>query len=274
MSILDDFITGCTDVVPLAQGGQKTVMAARHPEYGSIVIKRGGYRYGTSLERISREVELLRELQSPYYPKHHEFIVEPVRREFLVVEERLEAVELSTVKGRFSSDTDILHLLMHLICALRVIWAKNVVHRDLKPANILITSDGEPRIIDLGIARFLDDTSLTLTIAGQGPGTPIYAAPEQLMNRKTMIGVRTDFFVLGIVVLELMHGFHPFDPQHVGNHQSLVENILSGDYVAPDRGRNSRLVGFVDGALQAQPYKRFRTVDVLMKHLAMDRQSC
>ena len=107
---------------------------------------------------------------------------------------------------------------------LDVIWRRNVVHRDIKPANILITPAGEPRVIDLGIARFLDDTSLTASIACCGPATPIYAAPEQLINRKAMINVRTDFFLLGILVLELMHGFHPFDPQHVGNQNSLIEN--------------------------------------------------
>ena len=231
MKLLDNVLQQCSDVVPLAKGGQKTVLAAVHPDFGPVVIKFGEYRHATTLERITREVELLRELESRYYPRHFEFLVEPIRREFLVIEERLDAVELAAATSRFRTDNDIAGLVRRLICALDVIWQRNVIHRDIKPANILITPGGEPRIIDLGIARFLDDTSLTATLDAAGPATKVYAAPEQLINRKAMIGVRTDFFLLGILVLELMHGFHPFDPTKVGTAGSLVDNLMNGDYV-------------------------------------------
>lgn len=269
MTLLNDTLVKCQDVVPLAEGGQKRVFAGVHEQFESVVIKYGEYRYATTLERITREVELLRNLESRYYPTFHEFLIEPVRREFLVIEERLDAVELSNVRDQFSTDSDIRTLLEQLIRALDVIWIRNVVHRDLKPANILITADNEPRIVDLGIARFLGETSLTETIAACGPATPIYAAPEQLTNKKTMINQRTDFFLLGIVVLELMQGFHPFDPRFVDNDESLVENIMQGKYVPPDRSRDPVLVEFVERVLQPQPFKRFRVVGALKKHLEM-----
>lgn len=274
MSLLNDTLARCQDVVSLAQGGQKKVLAATHPEFGSVVIKHGEYRYATTLERITREVQLLRDVESPYYPRQYEFLIEPVRREFLVIEERLDAVELADARGRFSTDSTIRRLLERLVCALDILWTRNVVHRDLKPANILITSEGEPRIIDLGIARFLDDESLTATLAGRGPATPIYAAPEQLLNRKAMINHRTDFFLLGILTLELMHGFHPYDPQHVGNQASLIDNLMNETYVPPDPLRDKILVGFVNRVLHSQPFKRFRTVEAVMDHLQMDRNSC
>lgn len=274
MKLLDDLIRQCSDVTSLAEGGQKKVLSAIHPDFGPVVIKYGEYRYATSLERIAREVTLLRAIESRYYPENYEFLIDPVRREFLIVEERLDAVELTNVKNRFSTDSQIRDLLAQLFCALDVLWQRNVVHRDIKPANILITSENEPRIIDLGIARFLDDTSLTATIAGRGPGTLIYAAPEQLKNKKTMINVRTDFFLLGLLILELMHGFHPFDPQHVGNQNSLVENIMTGAYVKPDQGHDAKLVGFIQRALEPQPFKRFRTVEAAMNCLGLERQSC
>ncbi len=274
MKILDDLIDRCSDVTSLAEGGQKKVLAAIHPDYGPVVIKYGEYRFTSSLERISREVALLRELDSPYYPKHYEFLIEPVRREFLVVEERLDAVELTDVKDRFTTDAEIINLLIQLVCALNVIWKRSVIHRDIKPANILISPDNGPRIIDLGIARFLNETSITASLAGRGPATPIYASPEQLINRKAMINVRTDFFLLGILALELMHGFHPFDPQHVGNEESLIENIMSGTYVAVDESRDQRLVGFVSRVLETKPFRRFRTVEAVMSQLEMDMESC
>ena len=274
MNLLDDVLGRCGDVAFLAEGGQKKVLSADHPDFGSVVIKYGEYRYSTSLDRITREVKLLRDIDSKYYPTHYEFLIEPIRREFLVIEERLDAVDLSTASARFDTDDKILTLLRHLVCALSVVWERNVVHRDIKPANVLITPTDEPRIIDLGIARFLDDDSLTQPHALQGPATPFYAAPEQLQNRKAMINHRTDFFLLGLLILELMLGFHPFDPQRVGNSDTLVENLVSGTYVRPERSRDERLVGFVESVLHVMPYRRFRTVAALMTHLQLDPKTC
>lgn len=89
-----------------------------------------------------------------------------------------------------------------------------------------------------------------------------------------MIGVRTDFFLLGILVLELMHGFHPYDPTKVGTAGSLIDNLMNGDYVPPDLARDPVLVTFVTRALQTQPFKRFRTVEALMNHFALERGTC
>lgn len=274
MSLFDDLVAQMSNVVSLAEGGQKKVFAAQHPEFGSVVIKHGVYRYTVSLERISREVDLLRDLSSKYYPKNFEFIVEPVQREFLVVEERLDAVELGQARHRFSDDTSILVLLRHLICALNAIWKRNVVHRDLKPANILVTPENEPRIIDLGIARFLDEDSITRSLAPMGPATPIYAAPEQLMNKKAMINPRTDFFLLALLSLELVHGYHPFDPAYVGNQQSLVENISTGTYVPPPDDCATTLATFIDKNLSTRPFQRIRTVESVMRYLNMDDSAC
>lgn len=272
--LIESFIAQFSNIKLIAEGGQKKVYSAEHPDYGSVVIKSGEYGYSTTLDRISREVNLLKVIESKYYPKNYEFIVDRDSRIFVIVEERLDAVELTGVKNQFSTDLQIRHLLNHLICALNILWQQNVVHRDVKPANILITPDGEPRVIDLGIARILDDTSLTATMAFRGPGTPIYAAPEQLSNQKAIINYRTDFFLLGILVLELMHGFHPFDPKYVGNQDNLVTNIVTGKYVRPDRSRDEKLIGFVERVLQPKPYQRFRTVDSLMNYLELEDASC
>ena len=72
MSLLDDVLGRCNNVSFLAEGGQKRVLSADHPDFGGVVIKHGEYRYATSLDRITREVELLRDINSKYYPTHHE----------------------------------------------------------------------------------------------------------------------------------------------------------------------------------------------------------
>ncbi len=143
------------------------------------------------------------------------------------------------------------------------------MHRDLKPQNIMVRSNGEPVIIDLGIARFLDLESLTDTLNAIGPCTPIYAAPEQLTNQKHFINQRTDFFTLGIIILELLVGQHPFDQRLVGNDNTIVENIIEGVYVSPaDRSECSdSFVDLVKRMLKVQQYQRFKNFMKLITFL-------
>ncbi len=82
-----------------------------------------------------------------------------------------------------------------------------VIHRDLKPANVLVTADGTPRLLDFGVAKLLADTE-TLTVTGQAPMTPGYAAPEQLQGET--ITSATDVYALGLILYELLTDQHPF----------------------------------------------------------------
>lgn len=96
-------------------------------------------------------------------------------------------------------------LLAGLVEALQAIHACGVVHRDLKPSNVLLASDG-PRVIDFGIARAVDGTSLTAT--GVVFGTPGYMSPEQAEGRGA--GPASDVFALGCVVAYAAAGMGPF----------------------------------------------------------------
>src|SRR5436190_4419708 len=96
-------------------------------------------------------------------------------------------------------------LLAGLVEALQAIHACGVVHRDLKPANVLLATDG-PRVIDFGIARAADGTSLTA--AGVVFGTPGYMSPEQAEGRGA--GPESDVFALGCVVAYAAAGMGPF----------------------------------------------------------------
>ena len=96
-------------------------------------------------------------------------------------------------------------LLGGLVEALQAIHACGVVHRDLKPANVLLASDG-PRVIDFGISRAADGTSLTA--AGVVFGTPGYMSPEQAEGRGA--GPESDVFALACVVAYGAAGMGPF----------------------------------------------------------------
>ncbi len=263
-------IKECNILKEIAQGGQKTVYLAEHPDVGKVVIKIGEIRSFTSLERIKREVELLSELNSEYYPKQHHFNIDVIAMKFEIVEQYIEGKTLRESMTEFNDSESILGLISGLINGLSIIWERNIAHRDLKPENIIIKPNGQPCILDLGIARFLDLEALTRTISPMGPCTPIYASPEQLTNNKNLIDQRTDFFSLGIMALELFLGVHPFDPDYVGNKFSVVENIMQNNYITETTTAkcDEKLIAFAGKTLQIQPFNRFRNFRILNEFIA------
>ncbi len=84
-----------------------------------------------------------------------------------------------------------------------------VVHRDLKPGNILVTNEGQPKLLDFGIAKLMEaDGPAEATVFGLGAMTPEYASPEQV--RRQPITVATDVYSLGVILFELITGERPY----------------------------------------------------------------
>jgi serine/threonine protein kinase len=260
-----DILAMFPDAQPLSRGGQKAVYTVMHHEYGSCVLKIGKGRSSSALERVRREFEVLRALDTPCFPKAYQLERYPDGR-FFILEERLDAVPLSVRICDYTDYRVASRIAADVVSGLRLLWERRVVHRDVKPDNILVSREGFVHIIDLGIARLLDEISVTHDLAPMGPCTPIYAAPEQLANRKREIDYRCDQFSLGIVYAQLLlGGRHPFDPTIAGGGESVLENIFSGRW-AKDRlpGDCAKLVILVlQQLLGMEPHQRYRNPEQL-----------
>ncbi len=180
-----------------------------------------------------------------------------------------------------------LRLLVRVARAVDFAHGRRVIHSDLKPSNVLVTPDGEPRLLDFGIASIIGEPDAALespndagASAGRTTGlrlTPEHAAPEQL--RGAPATVASDVFALGILLFELLTGNRPYDvgvstPGHA---------VHPGDAVAPAPSAvpsnapwRVRLRGDVDAivgrALQHHPADRYASAghlaDDIERHLA------
>lgn len=138
---------------------------------------------------------------------------------------------------------------------------KRLVHRDIKPANIMFRGSGDvdPVLTDFGIVRMLDQPTLTQAFMQMGPGTPAYAAPEQLTNDKSLIDWRTDQFGLGLVLAECLLGHHPFLTQGK-NITDAIHSVAARQELPAANAERLRGLGFdsVNRALRSWPVERFR----------------
>ena len=156
---------------------------------------------------------------------------------YFITEEYLEGLTLETLlcRGRLSLQKA-LSLAIDIGEGLAAINAAGIVHRDLKPGNIFITSTGQLKILDFGLAKLTqppctgsaEGTSPTLTfsITSSGTdrvlGTPGYMAPEQFDI--TEIDQRADIFAFGTVLYEMLSGHHPFEGKSI---HSTIHRILN-----------------------------------------------
>lgn len=111
-------------------------------------------------------------------------------------------------KGRLAID-EAVKIAVKVATALEVAHRAGIVHRDIKPDNIMFDDGGEPRLADLGIAKFSKaDSSMSMTKTEMIVGTPSYMAPEQMMDSHN-VDARADIYSLGIVLYEMLTGSRP-----------------------------------------------------------------
>ncbi len=155
--------------------------------------------------------------------------------------------------------------------ALHFAHQRGIIHRDVKPENIILRSDGEPQVMDFGLAHDVEATR-QLTSAGDVMGSPHYMAPEQVLGQLDAIDARTDVFALGAVLYEVLCGVRA----HPGNAtMEVFGHILRGEVVSPRRidPRVSRDLETVClKCLDPDPAARYASAEALADDLARFRR--
>ena len=156
--------------------------------------------------------------------------------------------------------------LFRQLCSAVIYLHQNlVVHRDLKPGNILVTAEGNAKLLDFGIAKLLpghqDASSAAQTRAGLM--TPDYASPEQI--RGNPISTLTDVYALGVLLYELLSGQKPFSEPKAEVHE-ILRRICEDAPVKPSAaaGRmelRGELDNIVLKAMQKEPAARYASVE-------------
>ena len=160
------------------------------------------------VERFLREARAMATLNDAHIIQIY-FIGQDEEQTFFVME-YIDGESLSTCLKREIRlvPGDALKILLHASQGLAAAHAQGVIHRDIKPGNIMITSRGQVKVADFGIALANHDASAKLTNTGAFVGTPGYLSPEVCLGKS--VDQRSDIFALGICLFEMLSGRMPF----------------------------------------------------------------
>jgi serine/threonine-protein kinase len=200
----------------LQTGGMGTVyLAARadqhYERHVAVKILRAGLVGTEALHRFRAERQILAQLEHPNIARLYDGGETDDGRPYLVLE-LVEGLPLDVYCDQHQLSLEARLELFKKICgAVQYAHQNLLVHRDLKPANILVTAEGEPKLLDFGIAKQLepadaDDPKLTRT--GLRVMTPSYASPEQI--RGEPITTASDVYALGVLLYDLLAGRSPY----------------------------------------------------------------
>lgn len=168
------------------------------------------------------------------------------------------------INGKPMPEYEVVSLGQQLAAALREAHQCGVIHRDLKPGNILLTADGEAKVLDFGLALLQSEGTDTISKV-KLEGTVQYIAPEVL--RGGMPDERSDLYSLGAVLYEMATGRSPHARE---NFAGMVESILYKAPVAPEQivpTMSASLAAVIKKSLENEPRLRYQTANELRSDL-------
>ena len=264
----------------LGSGGMASVWLAERTDMlqgrqVALKLPHGAWRRAGLAERLQREREILATLEHPHIARLYDAGVANDGQPYLALEyvqgEPIDAhcrrLQLGVAQR--------LRVFLQVVAAVAHAHARLVVHRDLKPSNILVTEDGQVKLLDFGIAKLLDQGLADETALTQQAGrafTPEYAAPEQFQGLP--LTTAADVYALGVVLFELLADTRPYTLKRESR-AALEEAILMADVPRPSdvapvvvrRDLRGDLDTIVLKAMKKVPAERYATAEALAEDI-------
>ena len=253
----------------IASGGMAEVFVARdllldrlvalklmHPEFA---------RNNAFIERFRREAQAAASLNDPRVVAIYDWGSDAGT--YFIVMEYVEGSTLAEIIGA-SGPLPIakaVKVAIEVLGGLHLAHQKGIVHRDVKPANIAITTGGQVKVMDFGIARAASDGAMTVTQTGMVIGTASYFSPEQAQGKA--VDARSDIYSVGIVLYEMLTGVVPFrgeSPVAVA-YKHVTEDPAPPRALAEDIP--PALEAVVMKALAKNPDNRYQTAQAMSRDL-------
>ncbi len=198
-------------VLLIGAGGMGEVYLAEDISLGrkvAIKLVRHGFGHAHLVRHFRREEQILAALNHPNIARLYGAASTPNGAPYFVME-YVEGEPLDQYcNARALTITERLQLFRKVCAAVAYAHQHLVIHRDLKPANIRVTAEGEPKLLDFGIAKLLEADEIEQTITLQTAMTPEYASPEQVRGEN--MTTASDVYSLGVVLYELLTGCRPY----------------------------------------------------------------
>ena len=268
---IPDRIGHYTIISQLGAGGMGIVYAAKQqtPErVVAIKVIRGGAaadEYHVRLFR--REAQTLARLKHPSIAAVYEAGRTDEGEHFIVMELVVGEPLTDYVRSRPVSRRGRLALFRKICDALTYAHQRGIIHRDLKPSNILVDEQGNPKILDFGLARVSDSEAVrtTMTDVAHLMGTLPYMSPEEARGEPGEVDIRSDIYALGVVLFELLTDQLPYTVKRTALPQA-IKTICEDPPLRPsvvDRSLRGDLETIVLKALEKTPERRYQTVGML-----------
>lgn len=155
-----------------------------------------------------------------------------------------------------------LRLFVKICRAISHAHQRGIIHRDLKPSNILVDGEGEPHLLDFGLAKASPLLDTNTSVSAQIVGTPAYMSPEQTAGDSAAVDTRSDVYSLGVVLYEVLSGRMPYDTTAaIGR---VLDNVAHADPTPPGSVNpqiKADLSAILLKALEKDKDRRYQSVD-------------
>jgi|EP00945_MAST-04E_sp_MAST-4E-sp1_P001467 serine/threonine protein kinase len=231
--------------------------------YAMKSMRRSSIIHRQAADRVRRELEILKKMRfSPFVA--HLFGAFQNEKHVCFLLEYGFGGELYTLLCKHSKlgEGTVKFFVAELVIALTHLHSSSVVYRDLKPDNIVLDENGHVRLVDFGLAAYVDNDGFCES--AKSSGTAQYLAPEITRGFKERHGVAVDWWALGVLAYELLYGKPPFGERPANSKYEIFTKINSGNYKFPRRPNVSmECKNVIKGLLTNDFRKRYASDEVI-----------